>query len=199
MALDVTMSISRARETSEAVPTPRQLEVLAHIEQRLTIKEIANRLRVSESAVNKHIRTLKMLAGVNSQRELAAYFHRFSDPSGPEPMYLEEATGGCSETAWRKNELFGAGLDPPAHSSSAEPSVATMQDSQGFAFTGPWSFDKEVAVAPRVLNGHNATWVRGAALTVMVIGVFVAVIVGLGAAQAISLALEARTTVSRPG
>ena len=40
--------------------TSRQMEVLSLVEQRLTIKEIAARLDVSESAINQRIRAIKV-------------------------------------------------------------------------------------------------------------------------------------------
>ena len=66
--------------------TERQLEVLRLIDERLTIKVIAARLNVTESAINQHIKTLKLRVGVATQKELADWYN----------ASRASAEGGCT-------------------------------------------------------------------------------------------------------
>ena len=62
----------------------RQKQVLSLIDRRLTIKEIAAELGISETRVNQHINALKRRLAANTHRELAArYQERFSLIASP--------------------------------------------------------------------------------------------------------------------
>jgi DNA-binding CsgD family transcriptional regulator len=194
------MGTVNSNDAAVLPPTPRQLDVLVYIEQRLTIKEIANRLEMSESAVNKHIRALKRQAGVNSQRDLISYYHQFSSDRRDSPERAESVAGeGYSNSACRKTELPELPWDNHTSVSNDASSIAMVQDSLAFPLNQSWSFEKELHVAPRVLNGSNAAWVRGAAIAMIVFGLFASIIVGLGAAQAISFAVQSAPAGPRTG
>ena len=58
--------------------TKRQAEVLECVADRLTLKETAGRLGVSESAINGHIKAMKQQLQVNSLSELAEIWRKIN-------------------------------------------------------------------------------------------------------------------------
>ena len=84
----------------------RQKQVLSLIDRRLTIKEIAAELGISETRVNQHINALKRRLAANTHRELAArYQERFSliasppfrNTAGRETQLANESEPGSSD------------------------------------------------------------------------------------------------------
>ena len=161
--------------------TKRQLDVLDGISRRQSIKQIAFGLQVSESAVNQHIKALKNKLEVGSLGELAEAYRRISD------RYDDRF---CRKTASRKKQL------PPLADSSdvsreddLEPVIAFHQP-LAYEMKAPWTSMVGPPVVPRVLNGENAIWVRGAAIIVMAVGMLATVMIGLGVAQGVTSALS---------
>ena len=64
-----------------------------------------------------------------------------------------------------------------------------------FKIDAPWVKEVEPRIVPRVLDGEGAGWSRGVAIMVIVVAIFAAIIVDLGAAQGITEAIKSRTTV----
>ncbi len=164
---------------SETSLTPRQREVLERIVQRQTLKEIASDLGLSESAINQHVRELKRKLQVNSLSELARSVR-------DAPALLENTT--CRESAYIKPHMAETGEslpDGPSERSEADPAVLTFADA-AWSQTPPWAAQDLPQVVPRVLDGANAGWVRTAAMALIVMCFFVAVVVGLGAVQGLT-------------
>ena len=164
---------------SETRLTPRQQDVLERIGQRKTLKEAAADLGLSESAVNQHVRELKRKLGVNSLSELA---RRLRD----NPDLLNNLT--CRESA-----PINSHMAPPAPGRSEEALERPVADPASVTFadavwspTPPWVAQDMPQVVPRVLDGQNAGWVRTAAMALIVMCFFIAVVVGLGAAQGLT-------------
>jgi len=161
--------------------TGRQRDVLDGIAKRKTIKAIAHELGVSDSAVNQHIKTLKSTLQANSLSDLAKYYSEYS--TGADVL-------NCRKTASRKKQL------PPLADSSdvsreddLEPVIAFHQP-LAYEMQAPWTSMVGPPVVPRVLNGENAIWVRGAAIIVMAVGMLATVMIGLGVAQGVTSALS---------
>lgn len=170
--------VHRATEIREAPGiTPRQMAVLQGIARRETIKVIAANLRISESAVNQHIKALKTRFGVYSLADLSAIYGDFS---------AEPSSGDCRKTAYRKNHLppVPALVNDPLQD-EIEP-VQSFHDAMTYQRRAPWEKIEQLPVSPGVLNGANGRWYRLAAIVVITVGLFVAVIVGLGAARSVS-------------
>lgn len=160
--------------------TRRQLDVLDGISRRQSIKQIAFELQISESAVNQHIKALKTNLEVGSLGELSEAYRSIS-VSSDEP--------NCRKTASIKNQL------PPAADSTeesckdgVEPTIAFHQP-LAYEIRAPWTSMVGPPVVPRVLNGENAIWVRGAAIIVMAVGILAVILIGLGVAQGVTSAL----------
>lgn len=170
--------VNRATGTREAPRlTPRQLAVLQGIARRETIKVIAGDLQISESAVNQHIKALKARFDVHSLADLSAIYSDFSATSMP---------ADCRKAAYRKNHL------PEATHLVNEPlqdeiqPVQSFHDAMTYQRRAPWEGIEQLSVSPGVLNGANGRWYRLAAIVVITVGLFVAVVVGLGAARSLS-------------
>ena len=67
----------------------------------------------------------------------------------------------------------------------ADPVSITFADA-AWSQTPPWVAQDMPQVVPRVLDGDNAGWVRTAAMALIVVCFFVAVVVGLGAVQGLT-------------
>ncbi len=181
------------QESSRSLPvrelTSRQVQVLELVAKRRTLKQVAGELGISESAVNQHIKTLKLALGVNSLTELADV-HR----AMPDPLLTEDC---------RNSACINSGLpsDPPASqipvADDLTPAVS-FHDSISYRVDAPWSLMTEPRVVPEVLNGANSKWARATLMVALTIGLFAAVILGLGAAQGVSSALSAERIASTP-
>lgn len=160
--------------------TKRQLEVLDGISRRQSIKQIAFELHVSESAINQHIKALKANFEVGSLSELSEIYRSNSE------IYQNKS---CRKTASRKKQLTSKnefndwqpknGIDP----------IITFHQPQAYEIRAPWTSIVGPPVVPRVLNGENAIWVRGAAIIVMAVGILATILIGLGVAQGVTSAL----------
>lgn len=166
--------------------TARQFAVLEGISRRHTIKVIASNLSISESAVNQHIRALKLRFAANSLFELSAVFAEISESS-------EKA--GCRKTAYRKKHLPVAAQVAEAGDTEHIEPAQTFHDALTFRRRAPWEDMDTVSIVPGVLNGVNGRWFRAAAIIAITVGLFAAVLVGLGAVQGVSETIAERRTV----
>lgn len=78
---------------AKPVLSERQKQVLSLIDERLTIKEMAGQLQISETRVNQHIDMLKRRLSANTHRELAARYRELAAPATPFP----NSSGGKSQ------------------------------------------------------------------------------------------------------
>lgn len=160
----------------------RQRQVLSLIDRRLTIKEMASELGISEGRVNQHIDTLKRRLAVNTHRELAErYRHLFCHP---QPGPLRESTGGNpqlpAETMTRPN------MDRVSDGELA------LADVHAFSIEAPWARTSEPKVVPPVLDGKHAVSLRLAAVVLMVFGILASLVLAITAAMSLSEAVGSR-------
>lgn len=162
--------------------TLRQLQVLELVAKRRALKQIAADLRISESAVNQHVRALKAALSANSLPDLAEiYQNRDGD-------VLQEA---YRKTACRNSGLLGSAMTEQFQQRDEIEPVAIFHEPLSYRMSAPWEVNDEHEIVPGVLNGTNAVWIRAAIIVALTIGVFTAVIVGLGAAEGVSKILSA--------
>ena len=160
----------------------RQKQVLSLIDQRLTIKEIASELNISETRVNQHIDTLKRRLGVNTHRELAVRYQELLAPGIPAPF--RKPAGG-------KTKL------PDADDARSSPSWVgdgglALADVQAFSVEVPWTKASEPRVVPPVLDGKNAVLLRLAVVAVMVLGTLGSLVLVITAADSLTNVVGSR-------
>lgn len=160
--------------------TKRQIDVLDGISRRQSIKQVAFDLKISESAVNQHIKTLKTKLEVGSLGELAEAYRDISE------CYDEQT---CRKTASRKKQLPSAADSTDVDRKDGIEPIVAFHQPLAYEMRAPWTSMVGPPVVPRVLNGENATWVRGAAIIVMAVGMLATIMIGLGVAQGITSAL----------
>lgn len=160
--------------------TDRQLEVLEGISRRRSIKQLAFDLQISESAVNQHIKALKTNLGVGSLAELAEAYLAIAE-------CYEDLT--CRKPTSRKKHLPSAADSIDVDCKDGIEPIVEFHQPLAYELRAPWTSIVGPPVVPGVLNGENATWVRGAAIIVMAVGMLATIMIGLGVAQGITSAL----------
>ena len=160
--------------------TKRQIDVLVGISRRRSIKQIAYELQISESAINQHIKALKTNLEVGTLAELTEAYHLIS-------VCCEDQD--CSKTTSRKKRLpLATGSTDVPGKNDIEPIVMFHQP-LAYEMRAPWTAMVGPPVVPRVLNGENAIWVRGAAIIMIAVGILATILIGLGVAQGVTSAL----------
>ena len=161
--------------------TSKDMQVLAMISERLTVKEMAARQGVSISAINKRIRTLKEVFEVNTHRELHEAYAEMAEKGGFDV---------CTESTCTKNALpeFSEPTDRSAQDEKA--SVAALQDSITMRIDTPWAVHEEPRIVPRMLDGPNAGLLRSVAIMAITLLILAGILVSLGVAQGITEALR---------
>lgn len=179
----INVSIDRKTQGAalRAQLTNRQAEVLERVAQRKSFKGIASDLGIAESTVNHHVKMLKLAFGVNSLAQL-------------QEIYVSLSTTLTSKT-YRKPTSINKRVSVPGNQSEgvaqngAGPALS-FHDSLTYNSPAPWESLREPVIVPGLLNGTSSRWVRAALMVAIAIGLFAAVIVGLGAAQGVTAALK---------
>lgn len=173
------------RNQRAAALTKRQAEVLECVANRLTLKETAGRLEISESAVNSHIKALKQQLAVNSLSELAELWRNFNDI---------DKTDGYRISACRNSGLADQRPIPPRERQDGDESrVLTFAEPMVFHQQAPWE-NLRPEIVPGVLRGINAKWNRAAVIVLIAMGILALVMLGLGVGQGIHAALSGLPT-----
>lgn len=167
--------------------TPRQMEVLERVSKRQSLKQIAGELAISESAVNQHIKALKLNLRVNSLPELAESYRSFlsQDPDLP-----------CRKTASPKSGLPPEPENDPSSSSDDndfEP-IVNFRDALTYRLNPPWQETSGSRIVPGVLDGANAKMARVTYMVAVAFGLFAVVLLALGVAQGITTAFSPGTS-----
>lgn len=157
--------------------TARQAEVLERLAQRKTLKTIAAELGLSEATVNFHVRALKDAFDANSLSELARIYAEKSDVKSAR-AYRKPTT--------IKSPIGSGRVQAVANAAKDEGPVLQFHDSMSYAARAPWDVKAAPIVVPGVLNGANSKWVRTALIVGITVGLFAAVLIGLGVAQGVS-------------
>lgn len=161
--------------------TARQAQVLELVAKRRTLKQIADELAISESAINQHVKMLKTILKVNSLPELADTFRSLSEHHS-ESTYRKSTSriSGLSELPENRQHGGQDGLEP----------VVTFSDALHFHKSAPWDGSTEPSIVPGVLNGTNAKLVRAALIVGISLGLFILILTGLGVAQGLTEAIS---------
>jgi DNA-binding CsgD family transcriptional regulator len=109
--------------------TPRQEAVLRQIAERKSLKTIAYDLRISESAVNQHVKALKGLFGAHSLGDLSYEYRCISDVSSDD---------GYRKSAYRKRQVPHADHPGPQISLNDEELIATFREPLNYSVSAPW-------------------------------------------------------------
>ncbi|MEZ5684272.1 MAG: helix-turn-helix transcriptional regulator [Novosphingobium sp.] len=157
--------------------TQRQSQVLELVAKRRTLKQIAGELQISESAVNQHIKALKVILGVNSLSELAD-LHR--------TMGNLHAESDCRNSACRISELPSEHDIDQQSELDDQGSEITFHDAFSYRLDAPWEGEIEPKVVPGLLEGSNAGLLRAALIVAIALGFFALILIGLGVAQGVS-------------
>ncbi len=169
--------------------TPRQREVLECIVLRMSIKEIAANLGISESTVNKHIRDLKQSMSANSHRELTVAYTRLTEALDSTAEALQSSG---SSPATRISAVPDTSNLPDPFIEDADDAVTTLHDAVVHDAIAPWTVATEPTVVPRALDGFEAAWLRLALIVGITVGLLFALAAGLGAAQGIENVIKSR-------
>lgn len=161
--------------------TVRQAQVLELVAKRRTLKQIADELAISESAINQHIKALKMILKVNSLPELADTFRTLSELQSESTCRKSTSRiSGLSELTENSQQALQNGFEP----------VVTFNDALHFHKSTPWEIATEPSIVPGVLNGTNAKLVRSALIVGISLGLFILILTGLGVAQGLTEAIS---------
>lgn len=166
--------------------TEKQRDVLALLADGRTSKEMARDLRISVSAVNQRIETLRHRMGGISRAELGRLYRASLSLGQAEPC--KTITGDSlhlPQQTWKSDSLSPDDLPGRLH----------FADSMSFQVEVPWVARPGPEVVPRVLDGKNAGLIRAAAIAAIVVGIFVAMTLALAVAQG----LTEMTDTSDPG
>lgn len=169
--------------------TDRQREVIERIDRRMSIKQIANDLGVSETRINQHIRALKTAFGVESLPDLVEAY-RFD---------VDRETVGQEDIPYRKPEYRKKQLtsqpDSEQSSERADPGELIFADAQQFTVEAPWSHTAEPRIVPGVLDGRHAVIARLAVMVGIAFGVVALVVLVLTASLSMSEALDGTAAI----
>lgn len=169
--------------------TDRQRDVIERIDRRMSIKQIANDLGVSETRINQHIRALKTAFGVESLPDLVETYR----------LDIGRETIGRENTPYRNPEYRKKQLtnDPDSQQSDerADPGELVFADAQQFTVEAPWSHTAEPRIVPGVLDGRHAVIARLAVMTGIAFGVVALVVLVVTASLSMSEALDGTAAI----
>ncbi len=154
--MDTTTSATADAMIAESV-TERQQEVLVGLAQRLTIKEIAASMEVSESAINQHIKALKLRLKANSLRELVDWWQ----------------SSNCSISTARNQQLPDTFEFPNSSLQDESLGLIEFGDSMTINRDAPWNIDQPTFFR-RMLDGRYSLLTRSAAIVIIAVGLMVA-------------------------
>jgi DNA-binding CsgD family transcriptional regulator len=163
--------------------TPRQLEILALLDQGAPIKVIAARLEISPGRVNQLIRGMKDKLGVSAKFQLVQAYR---------------GNGPGNDTY--RNDLYpitALPVDTPAGNHGAGPVAGefAFADIGGFDFEAPFAEAHEPAVVPGILNGIYAPGRRLIAMILLMAAIAAAIVLVLMAAMTVTQVWEGKGSV----
>ena len=178
--MDIGTQSQFAKPAGCGLLTQRQSQVLELVAKRRTLKQIAGELQNSESAVNQHIKTLKVILDANSLSELAD-IHR--------TMGNLHAESDCIISTCRISELSSEHEIDQQSQQDSQGSEVTFHDVFSYRLNAPWEDQAEPKVVPGLLEGPSARLLRTALIVGIALGLFALVLIGLGIAQGVSEAI----------
>ncbi|MEQ1498298.1 MAG: helix-turn-helix transcriptional regulator, partial [Novosphingobium sp.] len=152
--------------------TPKQREVLGHVSEGLTSKEIGRKLAISESAVNQRIETIRQRLGGMPRAQIGRIYRRQNT------LLVTLPTSNSLTGKPIHLQIEGEAEQPFAAEGTVDPSGPGFNETSGVlqpsTFSSPW-------------NGPGAVWLR--------LGMIVAIAFGLAAT--IVLLLDATEKFAR--
>lgn len=137
------------------VLTERQRQVAELLATQFSLKEIAGELEISESAVNKHVSTLKQVLGAASRRQIVLAFEAMSAAA--------DLPGDCRKPSCRNSHL-PPNRSVPQKPVSNDPGLIAFADAGALAFdmreSADWHSVFEPRIVPKWLDGDNAVFMR---------------------------------------
>lgn len=156
--------------------TEKQHEVLRHVAENRTSKEIAWELGISESAVNQRIEGVRLRAGSPPRAELARSYR----------AYLLELEKTCKPIPDNIPQVPESPPEPPIGNRDDGIDHLALADSVTYTVTAPWQRGPIDTIVPEVLDGANAGLSRIAAMVTIAGGMLLVAMVGLGVVRALS-------------
>lgn len=162
------------RSSEPVVLSVRQRAVLDLIDQRMTVKEIADHLAISDTRVSQHIRNLKTKLGEESLSGLVAAYRALDTP--PTPFNISEGA---------KNQL------PPwpetvSDNARNEAELISFSDARPFMPSGSWKGIAEPRIVPEALDGPNGPLLRALTMMGILVGSLIAILVSVSAMDTMS-------------
>ena len=162
---------TRSYEQLLSTLTEKQRTTLDLLSQRLTGAEAAERLGISESAINQRFEKIRLKLGGGTSKSICAKHRNFLDKIAEKPV--ENPTAGKFHLPPKADVAEqGAGNDADIQFEIA--------DAMTFEVPEPWTRKQvEVRVVPEVLEGRNATVSRWMLAIGLAIGMTVLTVVSL--------------------
>lgn len=168
--------------------TERQIAVAEGLIQHKSLKEIANDLAISESAINKHIQALKRSLNARTHSGIvAAYraiYRQFDELEG----YRKPS---CSFSHLSESTVFRP------QPSSSDPGLIAFADGADFSLRNDWQNVFEPRIVPRWLDGEHAVIARLAAVFALLMLMLVLPVLSVAALDSLNEIVGHKTLASR--
>jgi DNA-binding CsgD family transcriptional regulator len=176
--------------------TEKQVAVLDLLANNRTSKEIAWTLGVSETAVNRRVEVIRSRLGGVTRQEVARRYREWkatrsstaAPTSGDKSLKDKDTT--CVDSETRILQLAGDPTIDTETPQDGEASAATFEDPVTMSIDAPWKEWKEPRIVPRVLDGDNATFTRGAAIGILLTLILASLILAITVAQSLADAVR---------
>lgn len=163
------------RSRGPVILSARQHAVLDLVGKRLTVKEIADQLDISDTRVSQHIRNLKTKFGEETLSGLVAA-HRAADERDRDPFSVSEGV---------KNQL-PPWPDITSESSRNKAEHIPLSDSRPYVPHGSWKGTNEPRIVPEALDGPYGQLLRALAMMGILVGSLVALSVSVSTMDTMS-------------
>jgi len=173
--------------------TKRQAAVLDQLLHGPTSKEIAHRLGISETSVNRRIEIIRARFGGVQRQEVVRRYRLWCanrNPAQYPEKTPETSPEPCVETEREILQLARTGAAVPRSGRDSEAAPSAFEDPVAMSIDAPWREWKEPRIVPRVLDGDNATLTRGAAIALLLVAIIASLVLVLAAAQGLADAVS---------
>lgn len=155
--------------------TPRQREVLALLDRRMTHKQIANELEISTARVSQYVRAIKDRMGVETLAQVVERY-RALEPADPQ---------GYKEVPSQSFQLPDS-AGPLQPEGGSEPARLLFSDVQPNAWPDLADEERTERIVPGVLDGKHAVVARIGVIVAVSLGFMIFLIVAITAAGTLS-------------
>ena len=156
---------------------PQQIDVLEHLADGRTSKEIARLLVISKSAVDQRIDRLRTQFGGVTRSELARIWRQARDQQDLRPS---------DRITWDTAHLPFTADEPDSGPRDGVPGRFLFNDSAGFSLEPAGSGRPEHRIVPGWLDGSHAGLIRLGIIVGLLLAIIATLVLGLAAAQALT-------------